>query len=280
MSSDSAYDRSMPYPQVFLVDRGGPPNQHGALPNLVPCWSFPPAPERVRRAGKRRGCLGVSSGVAVVILLLFALVFSGLGIGAVWTVNLQKEMKDMRNIVKALNRSTVENVINAPQKQIGLYEPPLKDEKKVQEERPAAHVIGRLQMDPTHKTLRWEPRVGRAFISGGVTYKVEDGALQVNQTGLYYIYSRVELIFRTCHSTSFFEHSVFVRRSSHSSPLTLMNTHRQGFCPSEQRHAWTTDSFLGSALPLQKDDKVLVNVSHPHYLSHGHYANFFGLYKI
>ncbi|XP_072294773.1 tumor necrosis factor ligand superfamily member 6 [Eucyclogobius newberryi] len=279
MTSEPAYGQNIPYPQVFIVDGGGGhPNQ--PLPNLVPCWSFPQAHERVRNPGRSGGCMGASSRLVVLVLLLFALVFASLGLGAVWTVNLQRDLKDMQKMVKVLNRSTEEIIVNAPQKQIGLYEPPLKEETKVEEERPAAHVLGYLKNNPTHKTLKWDLHKSRAFTSGGVAYKTKDGALQVNHTGLYYIYSRVELIFKTCNSTSFFDHTVFVRRAGHSSPLTLMEAHRRGFCPSEPGRPWTTDSFLGAALQLQKYDRVLVSVSHPDYLSHEHYANFFGLYKI
>lgn len=122
--------------------------------------------------------------------------------------------------------------------------------------------------------------MGQAFTSGGVTYRAKDGALQLNETGLYHIYSRVELIFKECFSFSSFDHSVFVRRVGHSSPLTLMEAHRVGFCPQNTGQSWTTESYLGAAQQLKKDDEVFVNVSHRSYLSHTHYANFFGLYKI
>lgn len=139
---------------------------------------------------------------------------------------------------------------------------------------------GRIHKENFPKTLRWEPRAGRSYTSGGVAYQLEDGALQVNETGLYHIYSRVELIFKDCSPTSFFVHSVFVRRERRPSPLTLMEAHRAGFCSQQPGHSWTTESYLGSALQLQKHDRVFVNVSHPIYLTHAHYANFFGLYKI
>ena len=111
-------------------------------------------------------------------------------------------------------------------------------------------------------------------------YRIEDGALQVNESGLYHIYSRVELTFKQCLPTSGFVHTVFVRRVGHPPPLTLMEAHRAGFCTQKPGHPWTTESYLGSALQLQKYDRVLVNVSHPDYLSTAHYANFFGLYKV
>lgn len=284
MNSDQTYDyhRRYPYPEVFLVDRGE--SQHGPPPppKLIPCWTFPPAQERVMQQGKSRGCMGVSTKLALVVLLLFMLVFASLGIGAVWIVNLQKEMKEVKRYAKPMNRSTEEPVkmetVIAPQKQIGLYEPWVKGEDK--KDRPSAHVMVRIEEKPTDKTLKWLPSVGRAFTSGGVVYRTEDGSLQVNETGLFYIYCRVELVFRDCYTSSSFSHSVYVKRPSHPSPITLMKAHRQGFCPLHKEKAWTTDSYLGSVLNLQKHDRVLVNVSHPAYLSHEHYANFFGLYKI
>lgn len=122
--------------------------------------------------------------------------------------------------------------------------------------------------------------MGRAYTSGGVSYQFEDGALRVNETGIYHVYSRVELVFKGCSSTSSFFHTVYVRRGGRTSPLKLMEAHRAGFCPQHSPDSWTTDSYLASALPLQSHDRVYVNVSHPTFLSHAHYANFFGLYKI
>ncbi|KAM7410284.1 hypothetical protein PAMA_001634 [Pampus argenteus] len=265
-------NQSYPFPQVFLVDGDGGPQHSGQLPNLVPCWPFPPAQDRVRSRGKSRGCMGVSHSLAIVVLFLFLLVFGALGFEAYQIYKIQKEIEGMRQVKPAMLE------INTPEKQIGLREPRLNG--KDTDKRAAAHVIGRIEKERSHKTLRWEPKYGRAFTSGGVVYRFEDGSLQVNESGLYHIYSRVELIFKQCSATSSFVHSVFVRRVGHSSPLTLMEAHRAGFCSQKQGHPWTTESYLGSTLQLQKYDKVLVNVSDPLYLSYEHHANFFGLYKI
>ncbi|XP_059196514.1 tumor necrosis factor ligand superfamily member 6 [Centropristis striata] len=264
-------DQNYPLPQVFIVDGGGGQQHADQPPSLVPCWSFPPPQERVRSRGKSPGCMGVSYCSALTVLMLFLLVFTALGFEAYQIHNMQEELKDLRNQGGQFEPVTE---FNAPQKQIG-FGPELKKE----DDRPAAHVIGRIEIHP-RKTLRWDPRVGRAFVSGAVAYRYEDGALQVNETGLYHVYSRVELIFRACTPASSFIHTVFVRTSGRSTPMTLMEAHREGFCSLQQKHAWTTESYLGSALHLEKSDKVYVNVSHPDYLTHAHYANFFGLYKI
>ncbi|XP_034438821.1 tumor necrosis factor ligand superfamily member 6 [Hippoglossus hippoglossus] len=267
MSCDHRY----PFPQVFLVDGGGSPGNPAQPPSLVPCWTSPPAQERARSHGKSGGFTRVSPCLTMIVLLLFLLVFAALGFEAYQIYNMKTEMRQMR-------QGEPVTEFNMAQKQIGLYEPELHDEDK--DDRTAAHVTGQIQKEIFHKTLRWELKGGRPFLSGGVTYQIEDGSLRVNESGFYHVYSRVELIFKGCSSASSFFHSVFVRRARPLPPLTLMEAHRDGFCPQQLEHPWTSDSFLASAVKLQKYDRVFVNVSHPKYLSHDHYANFFGLYKI
>uniref|UniRef100_A0A3Q2Z531 THD domain-containing protein n=1 Tax=Hippocampus comes TaxID=109280 RepID=A0A3Q2Z531_HIPCM len=148
---------------------------------------------------------------------------------------------------------------------------------------PIISVAGRIEKHIFHKTLRWESRVGAAFTGGGAVYQLEDGALRVNQSGLYHIYSRVELLFKQCSPTSSFIHTVFVRSTS-GVDTALMEAHRAGFCSwrskLKEHHAWTADSYLASAFRLRQNDRILVNVSQPQYLSHSNHGNFFGLYKI
>ncbi|XP_030583919.1 tumor necrosis factor ligand superfamily member 6 [Archocentrus centrarchus] len=267
------YEQNYPFPQVFLVDGGGGPQHSAQPPSLVPCWSFPPSQERVRSRGKSKGCMGVSPGLALLVLFLFLLVFAALGFQAFKIVKIENQLRDGSGEVS-------EHVaeVKVPQKQIGLdnYGFNGQDESK----RAAAHVIGRIEKSEFRETLRWDSKIGQAFTSGAVAYLTADGALQVNETGIYHIYSRVELIFKHCSLTSSFDHTVFVRRTGHAPPLTLMKAHRAGFCPQQPRYSWTTENYLGSVQRLNKYDRVYVNVSHPIYLSHSHYGNFFGLYKI
>lgn len=93
-----SYDQSYPIPQVFLVDGAGDPQHSGQPPNLIPCWSFPPARERSRSPEKSRGCMGISPGAAMVVLLLFLLVFAALGFEAIQIVNIQKELADKTQV--------------------------------------------------------------------------------------------------------------------------------------------------------------------------------------
>lgn len=94
MSCDQCY----PLPQVYLVDGGRGIQGSGQPPSLVPCWSFPPARERVRSPGKRRGFMGISPCLAMVVLLLFLLVFAGLGFEAYQIYNMQAELREIRQV--------------------------------------------------------------------------------------------------------------------------------------------------------------------------------------
>ncbi|XP_054911890.1 tumor necrosis factor ligand superfamily member 6 [Poeciliopsis prolifica] len=271
-----SHDQRYPFPQVFLVDEGGGQHPSASPPNLIPCWSFPQARESVKSRSKSRGCMGVSCSLAMTLLMLFLLVFAALGFEAWQILRLQKKIQNMEKVEHDLVTE-----LHAPQKQIGPYVPDSNGEEKT-EEKPAAHVLGRIVHQPSssQKTLRWEPKAGQAFTSGAVAYIMEDGALQVNESGLYHVYSRVELIFKNCHPTSYFDHVVFVRRAGQSKLLPLMEAHRSGFCVQKSASPWTAENYLGGGLKLLKFDRVYVNVSHPTYLSHSHNGNFFGLYKI
>lgn len=92
-------DQSYPFPQVFLVDGHGGSSQHSAQqPNLVPCWSFPPPQERVKSRGKSRGFMGVSPCLAMIVLMLFLLVFAALGFEAFQIYKMQMELKEMKKV--------------------------------------------------------------------------------------------------------------------------------------------------------------------------------------
>ncbi|CAJ1060074.1 tumor necrosis factor ligand superfamily member 6-like [Xyrichtys novacula] len=212
--------------------------------------------------------MGVRPCTALLVLMLFLLVFAALGFETYQLNRMKEELKELRQV------QPVGETLSA-QKQIGFSEAA----RRADDSKAAAHVTGRMGEDSNH-TLRWAPHNGRGFVSGGIVYRYEDGALQVNKTGVYYVYSRVELTFKECSAETSFEHKVFVRRASRPTPLRLMEAHRAGFCTHRIRLPWTTESYLGSVLQLQEHDRVYVNISQPTFLRRVPYANFFGLYEI
>lgn len=93
-----SYDQTYPFPQMFFVGGGGGSQNSVQQPNLVPCWSFPPAQERIRNQGRSRGCGGMSTGAALVVLMLFLLIFTALGFEAYQIHNIQKELKGRQEV--------------------------------------------------------------------------------------------------------------------------------------------------------------------------------------
>lgn len=129
--------------------------------------------------------------------------------------------------------------------------------------------------DNSSKTLKWESRHGRAF-TDGVLY--HDGGLQVNEAGLYFVYSHVEFLSKDCKPRDSRTHTVYIKRVNQV--IILMTDHREGFCQSRTKEVWTAGSNLGSMHQLRQHDWVFVNVSQPTQLSSEHESHYFGLFKL
>ena len=84
------------YPQVFLVDAGGGSQRPGQPPELVPCWSQVAGQGSVGRRRKSPGGIGVSPGGALVVLILFLLIFAGLGFEAYQIYEIEKDLRQVR----------------------------------------------------------------------------------------------------------------------------------------------------------------------------------------
>ncbi|KAI7799771.1 tumor necrosis factor ligand superfamily member 6 [Triplophysa rosa] len=258
-------------PPLYTVDSGGGHTQlhryyHQQMlgqgnPPLVPCWTFPPA----RAEMKRRGWGTMSTGMTWVLTLILLLVFAALGLGTYQILRLQTEVERLTQEMPA----QIESV--APQRQVGMLSAQLN--KLTQKS--AAHVIGCADQSKSPGTLKWEATHGEVFTNG---IKYSNGGLQVNETGLYFVYSRVEFLARTCKPTDSLTHMVIVSRNGRNQ--TIMEDHKEGFCMSGGKQVWMTGSHLSSLQHLKQSDWLFVNVSHPHLLSKNFHYNYFGLFKI
>ncbi|XP_062412753.1 tumor necrosis factor ligand superfamily member 6 [Sardina pilchardus] len=259
-------------PQMFLVDGGDnrqmhpPPYPPRMEPGTVPCWTFPPA--RQRKRSWTSSCSAGSVPVTILVMVL-ALVFAALGLGAYEIQNLQSQLA---NLTKNMDDTASQGHFTAPQSQIGFHG----DIVPTSVNRQAAHVT--VNTDQHHgakgKTLQWVSDHGRAFTEG-VVYS--EGGLQVNSTGIYFIYSRVEILGNECPKDRTFLHTVWKKASN----MVLMRGHKALSCKQTTREVWTSHSYLGAVLMLNKHDWVYVNASHPSFIDHSSpRGNYFGLYQI
>uniref|UniRef100_A0A9J7WX84 Tumor necrosis factor ligand superfamily member 6 n=1 Tax=Cyprinus carpio carpio TaxID=630221 RepID=A0A9J7WX84_CYPCA len=262
---------------VFMVDSGGghpkqhryyhqqlprPPVPRPPVPRPpVPCWTFPPA----RAEMKNRGWGRMNGGIAWVLTLILLLVFAALGLGAYQILRLQTEMERLTQEIPTQMQSP------APQKQIGLNPAELNKNKQ----NSAAHLIGRADQSTSSGILKWEANLGDAFTEG---VKYINGGLQVNKTGLYFVYSRVEFLSPKCNPRDSYTHLMSRQRTGHN--RIIMEDHQEGFCTAGSKHPWMTGSHLGSLQHLKQSDWLFVNVSHPHLISKNYHSNYFGLFKI
>ncbi|KPP58101.1 tumor necrosis factor ligand superfamily member 6-like [Scleropages formosus] len=251
-------DPSCAYPQIFMVDRGGMQTAMGqAVP--LPCWSFPPQRAKSSKRSCGEGC------VMTIVLLMLFLVLAALGLGAYQIMKLQAELVQLRQ--EMATQSDMPTV----QRQTGLEEI-----KTDQEIRQAAHLTIKTEKSKDYeRTLHWVPKHSPTFTSG-VVYRHADGGLQVNETGLYFVYSRVEYEAVNCDSQKALIHKVF-KKGWHPEPSILLKGHPEDYC---RKGHWSASSYVGGVQKLDRLDRLYVNVTYPALLSHEHKSSFFGLFKI
>ncbi|XP_006979650.1 tumor necrosis factor ligand superfamily member 6 isoform X1 [Peromyscus maniculatus bairdii] len=196
----------------------------------------------------------------VFFMVLVALV--GLGLGMYQLFHLQKELAELREFTnQSLKASSFEKQMQNPSSP---------SEKK--EPRCVAHLTG----NPNSRSvlLEWEDTYGTALISG-VKYK--KGGLVINDTGLYFVYSKVYFRGHSCNNQPL-NHKVFMRNFKYPGELVLMEEKKLNYCTTGQM--WAHSSYLGAVFNLTRADHLYVNVSQLSLISFEESKTFFGLYKL
>ncbi|XP_037023409.2 tumor necrosis factor ligand superfamily member 6 [Artibeus jamaicensis] len=267
-----------PYPQIYWVDSSTPP-PWGPPGTVLPCPSsvpgrpgqrrppppppppsqllppLPPPPLKKRRDHDSGRCL-----LVMFFMILVALVAVGLGMFQLF--HLQKELAELRE------SSSQRHVESSLEKQIGHPEPP--SEKR--EQRKVAHLTGK----PNSRSapLEWEDTYGIALVAG-VKYK--KGSLVINDTGLYFVYSKVYFRGQSCKKQPL-NHKVYMRNLKYPQDLVLMEEKMMDYCTTGQM--WARSSYLGAVFNLTSADHLYVNVSELSLVNFEESKTFFGLYKL
>ncbi|XP_024407626.1 tumor necrosis factor ligand superfamily member 6 [Desmodus rotundus] len=274
-----------PYPQIYWVDsstpspwappgmvlpcpssvpgrpgqrRPPPPPPPPTLPPPPPSQLLPPLPLpplKKRRDRNSSRCL-----LVMFFMVLVALVAVGLGMFQLF--HLQKELAELRE------SSSQRHIESSLEKQIGYPNPP--SEKR--EQRKAAHLTGK----PNSRSipLEWEDTYGIALVSG-VKYK--KGNLVINDTGLYFVYSKVYFRGQSCKKQPL-NHKVYMRNLKYPQDLVLMEEKMMDYCTAGQM--WARSSYLGAVFNLTSADHLYVNVSELSLVNFEESKTFFGLYKL
>ncbi|XP_026365130.1 tumor necrosis factor ligand superfamily member 6 [Ursus arctos] len=271
-----------PYPQIYWVDssagspwappgsvlpcpssvpgrppppRRPPPPPPPTLPPPPPLAPLPLPPVKTRRDHNTGACL-----LVMFFMVLVALV--GLGLGMFQLFHLQKELAELRE------STSQSHIASSLEKQIGQPNPP--SEKR--ELRKVAHLTGK--SNSRSIPLEWEDTYGIALVSG-VKYK--KGGLVINDTGLYFVYSKVYFRGQSCNNQPL-NHKVYMRNSKYPQDLVLMEGKIMNYCTTGQM--WARSSYLGAVFNLTSADHLYVNVSELSLVSFEESKTFFGLYKL
>ncbi|ELW70913.1 Tumor necrosis factor ligand superfamily member 6 [Tupaia chinensis] len=244
-----------------------PPPPPPALPPL------PPPPLKKRREHNPGLCLLVMFFMVLVVLV-------GMGLGMFQLFHLQKELAELReaNVFYQRSLANSESLVNVVRGVALKYEvnlvaqsgPSPPSEKK--ELRKVAHVTGK--PNSRSNPLQWEDTYGVALISG-VKYK--KGGLVINDTGLYFVYSKVYFRGQSCNNQPL-SHKVYMRNSKYPQDLVLMEGKMMNYCTTGQM--WARSSYLGAVFNLTSADCLYVNVSELSLVSFEESKTFFGLYKL
>ncbi|XP_042530402.1 tumor necrosis factor ligand superfamily member 6 [Dipodomys spectabilis] len=273
-----------PHPQIYWVDSAasspwGPPGAVFPSPSSVasrtgqrrplpppprllppPPLPPPPLPPPPPPLQQRRDS---NSGLWLLMMFFMILVaLVGLGMGLYQLFYLQKELAELR---ESVSQRHTESPL---EKQIGHPSPP--SEKK--EPRKAAHLTG----NPNSKStpLEWEDTYGVSLVSG---VKYVQGSLVINDTGLYFVYSKVYFRGQSCTNQPL-SHKVYTRNSNYLQDLVLMEGKMMNYCTSGQM--WARSSYLGAVFSLTTADHLYVNVSELSLVNFEESKTYFGLYKL
>ena len=122
--------------------------------------------------------------------------------------------------------------------------------------------------------LEWEDTYGIALVSG-VKYK--KGSLVINETGLYFVYSKVYFRGQSCNNQPL-SHKVYSRNFRYPQDMVLMEGKMMNYCTPGKM--WARSSYLGAVFNLTSADHLYVNVSELSLVSFEDSKTFFGLYKL
>ncbi|XP_006023410.1 tumor necrosis factor ligand superfamily member 14 isoform X1 [Alligator sinensis] len=137
-------------------------------------------------------------------------------------------------------------------------------ERMLQAEKPAAHLIGSENTTKGGKALLWESTKDWAFVRG---LGYEEGALVCHQPGHYYVYSVVQLraVPEACAVTSA-THRVYKTTPRYPRPLPLLQRLLAPHCGSGNHSLWAHGSALGGLVHLTPHDRLYVDVKPRHLL--------------
>ncbi|XP_045838068.1 tumor necrosis factor ligand superfamily member 6 [Meles meles] len=265
-----------PYPHIYWVGRSAsspwaPPGSVLPCPSSVPGRPgprrpppppppppLPPVPLPPLKTPRDH-----NTGLCLLVMFFMVLVaLVGLGLGLFQLFHLQKELAELRE------STSKSHTASSLEKQIG--QPNLPSEKR--ELRKVAHLTGK----PNSRSipLEWEDTYGIALVSG-VKYK--KGGLVINDTGLYFVYSKVYFRGQSCNNRPL-NHKVYLRNSKYPQDLVLMEGKLMNYCTTGQM--WARSSYLGAVFNLTSTDRLYVNVSELSLVSFEESKTFFGLYKL
>ncbi|NP_001279910.1 tumor necrosis factor ligand superfamily member 6-like [Callorhinchus milii] len=244
-------EQSYKTPHVYSVDGNPSFSQYPIRPScpvLVPTL-------KKQNTDRIKACV-----ILILILALIILVLLACGIFFIFNLRSQIEKITQKQIKEAEGQHA----------KFTGHKQPIKPSENIRE---AAHLTGK---SSAANTLLWDDTKDIAF-TRGVRYK--DGGLIINETGLFFIYSKIYFRNLICVKDLELEQTLFVRTSRYPKDMILMETKKNKYCVVKDT-VWYINSYQAGIFKLHNGDHIYVNVSNTNLVSFDQTKTFFGLYKL
>ncbi|XP_078075455.1 tumor necrosis factor ligand superfamily member 6-like [Mustelus asterias] len=237
------------YPKVYTV---------GSNPNLA---CYPPASVHpVMVPTLKKGKKDWQKVCTVMILILTFIILASLVLSASYLYQLHEKLNKIKQVQEGVEGKQ-EKIVGSP-----VINKPTEI---------VAHLTG-MNVTKSSTTLVWENKMGVAFTQG-ISYNA--GALIINETGFYFIYTKIYFRGQQCESNLLLEHTVFKRTKLYRDAIELMKTRNSINCFWLDED-WSRDSFQSGIFKLSKGDHIYVSVSNPALVNFEEFNTFFGLHKL
>ncbi|XP_073494125.1 tumor necrosis factor-like [Phyllobates terribilis] len=125
--------------------------------------------------------------------------------------------------------------------------------------RAAAHLFGTKEKDD----IKWEYNSNNAFKEQSI--KLVENTLEIQQDGLYFVYTQVLFTGINCPKQREFTHSVLKKCENNEDPIVILQSSKS-VCDAKSQSPWTQPIYQGGLFKLDKGDIISTETSNVTFL--------------
>ncbi|KAM4018897.1 tumor necrosis factor-like [Anomaloglossus baeobatrachus] len=140
--------------------------------------------------------------------------------------------------------------------------------------RAAAHLIGVKE----NGQIKWQGDSSNAFKDGSI--RLVENSLEIQQDGLYFVYTQVLYTGKDCHAKKEFTHKVIKKSESDGDePMAILQSSKS-VCEAKSASSWTQPIYQGGIFKLDEGDKISTEASNVEFLDTYNGQIYFGILAV